>query len=134
ASAQSTPPLDRFECYKATATKGLPRFVSVTGLPIVDGLGASHVNVLKPVHLCAPASLDNSDPSAPSHAEHLETYKLKRASGEPTFARVLHQLLVDDFGSLTVDILKPARFMVPSAKSLRGSPPAPADPATDHLT
>ena len=127
-------PLDHFECYKAAATSNTPKFLSIPGLPVVDGFGAATVSVLKPVRICNPVSLDGADPSAPSHTEHIESYKIKRDGTTPKFVKVLAQQIQDEFGSLTVDIIKPTTLMVPSAKSLISAPTPPVNPDTDHFT
>ncbi len=134
ASAQSGPALDHFQCYKAAATSGYPRFIPVTGLAVVDGFGPATLAVTKPARLCAPASLDGGDPTAPTHPGHLESYKVKRDGTTPKFTKVVNQHVVDEFGSMQVDIIKPQYLMVPTAKSLSSQPPEPSSPATDHFT
>ena len=45
----------------------------------------------------------------------------------------LHDVQVsNEFGPILVDVLRPDRLLVPSAKSLMGTPPA-IDPAIDHF-
>lgn len=134
AVAQSGPALDHFQCYRASATSGLPRFIPLAGLHVVDEFGAATLGLSKAARLCNPSSLDGSDPTAPTHTEHLEAYKAKRDGTTPKFTKLLNQRLVDEFGTLHVDIIKPMYFMVPSAKSLVASPAEPANPVTDHFT
>ena len=71
---------------------------------------------------------------APSHTEHLESYQIKTSSGTAKFVPVLNQRIINQFGPLDLDVLKPVNLMVPSAKSLTSPPPAPIDPVTDHFT
>jgi hypothetical protein len=134
AVAQTAPPLDRFQCYKTRSVSGAPRFVKVEGVALTDALRSSTVTVVKEQGLCNPASLDDGDPTAPTHVEHLQWYKIKRAAGEPKFEKLLNQQILDSFGPLEVDLIKPQRLLVPSAKSVGGAPPPLVDPATPHFT
>jgi hypothetical protein len=124
-------PLDHFTCYKARTTSGTPKFTAIPGVTLVDQFRASTVEVKKPERLCAPTNKLGEDPTAPSHPDHLEGYKIK-----PTvkFAAVLNQRIVDQFGStLRVDVKKPAGLLVPTRKSLSGPAPTPTNPAVDHF-
>lgn len=132
AGAQS-PPLDEFQCYQSKIASGQPPFVPVF-VETADMFGDWHFSVAKPAELCNPASYEGSDPSAPSHTEHLESYKLKRSPGTAKFPKTLNQIVVDRFGTLSIDLLKPERLLVPSAKSLLSSPAALTSPVTDHFT
>jgi hypothetical protein len=132
ALAQGT--LDRFECYKARSSKSFPAFVGVPGLTLIDQFGSQLVDVQKPAILCNPANVAGNDFTAPSHDEHLETYKIKRLSGQPKFVQIRNQAVTDELGTLTVDVKKPVRLMVPSAKELLASPPPLSSPVTDHFT
>jgi hypothetical protein len=134
AAAQSPPPLDHFQCYQARTAPGTAKFVPIPYLVASDQFGEWRFSIAKPTDLCNPANVDGSDPSAPSHAEHLESYQIKRVPGTGKFAKTLNQQLVDRWGNLTIDLLKPERLMAPSAKSLVSAPPAPIDPVTDYFT
>ena len=117
--------LDHFQCYelKPSAT---PPF-SVT---IQDAFGTLTGSPRFPHRLCAPADKNGEDPTAPTHLAHLTGYVLTNVSG---FTRQLNQTIVNQFGSVTLDALRPAVLMVPTAKSLTG-PPAPLTPPTvDHF-
>ena len=133
AGAQS-PPLDNFQCYLAGTTAGTPRFVPLSHLGTVDTFGSWQFAVTKPTDLCNPADVEGNDPGAPSHTEHLESYQIKRVAGTNKFPKTLNQIVVDRFGTLSLDLLKPERLLVPSAKSLLGFPAPPASPVTDHFT
>jgi hypothetical protein len=134
AGAQVPPPLDHFQCYQSKTASGTAHFIAIPYLTTADQFGEWRFVVAKPTDLCAPANVEGSDPSAPSHTEHLESYQIKRVPGTGKFAKTLNQTVVDRYGSLRVDLLKPERLMVPSNKSLVSAPTAPGSPATDHFT
>jgi hypothetical protein len=133
AGAQGPPPLDHFQCYQAKAAAGAAHFVAIPHLIAADQFGEWRYSVTKAKDLCTPANVAGSDPTAPSHPEHLESYQIKRVPGTAKFAKLLGQTVVDGYGELTVDLLKPERLLVPTAKSLSG-PPAEPTPLTDHFT
>jgi hypothetical protein len=134
AGAQSPPPLDHFQCYQSKTASGTAHFVPIPYLVTIDRFGEWRYSVSKPTELCAPANVEGSDATAPSHAEHLESYQIKRVPGTGKFPKTLNQTVVDAFGTMTVDLLKPERLYVPSAKSLVTPPTAPGAPVTDHFT
>lgn len=134
AGAQSPPPLDHFQCYQAKTASGAPHFLAIPYLITSDRFGEWRFQVSKPAALCNPANVEGNDPGAPTHAEHLESYQIKRVAGTGKFAKTLNQIVVDRYGQLTIDLLKPERLMVPSAKSLIAPPGAPTAPVTDHFT
>lgn len=134
AGAQSPPPLDHFLRYEAKEPIGLPHFVRISHLAAVDGFGDWHWEIVKPLDVCDPASVDGNDPSAPSHAEHLESYQIKRVAGTAKFSKLVRQTVVDEFGQLTIDVVKPERMMVPSATDPSAPPTAPGSPAMDVFT
>jgi hypothetical protein len=100
---------------------------------LVDRFGTHNLLVRKIDNLCNPANVNGQDPSAPTHTEHLVGYKLKNPRGAPRFEKVLNQQIDNVFGTLVVDVVRPTRLFVPSAKSLLSSPAAPV-PATDDFT
>jgi hypothetical protein len=134
AGAQSPPPLDHFQCYQSKTASGTAHFVPIPYLVTADQFGEWRFSVNKPAELCAPADVEGSDATAPSHAEHLESYQIKRVPGTGKFPKTLRQTVVDAFGTMTVDLLKPERLLVPTAKSLVTPPTAPSSPVTDHFT
>jgi hypothetical protein len=134
AGAQSPPPLDHFQCYQSKTASGTAHFVPIPYLVTADQFGEWRFSVNKPAELCAPANVEGSDASAPSHAEHLESYQIKRVPGTGKFPKTLHQTVIDAFGNMTVDLLKPERLYVPTAKSLVTPPTALSSPVTDFFT
>ena len=123
---------DHFTCYKAAPTAGTAAFTARNGVAIVDGFGTSTVDVRKPQLLCAPTSKNGEDPTAPTHPDHLEDYRIKPAT---RFAMLRNQTVADQFGTHALDVQKPVGLQVPTAKSVDAPPPppAPVNPALDHF-
>jgi hypothetical protein len=107
----SPPPVDHFQCYKVKRSKGAPKFAKRT-VSIVNQFETVTLTVVKPVRLCAPASKNNEDPTAPSHPEHLLCYKTK---GTP-FGQSTHGIN-NQFGSDTVTVIKRKELCLPSLKN-----------------
>lgn len=128
------PELDHFQCYQVKNAPGATHFVPVPYLTTTDRFGEWYFEVTKAAELCNPANVDGSDPTAHLHTEHLERYQIKRVPGTGKFAKLLNQHVVDSFGQMTIDLLKPERIMLPSNKSLTSAPAPPASPVTDHFT
>ncbi len=126
-TCQSVTPaaLDAFLCYRARAVIAL---ASPPEVSLVDRFGSSVAAVDDVDVLCAPASQDDDDPTAPTHAGHLEGY----AIGGGAFTPVNDVVVTDRFGTLVLDVKEPLRLQVPTAKS-RVSPPAPLAPGLDHF-
>jgi cysteine-rich repeat protein len=120
---------DHFTCYKERLASGSPPFAPASAT-LVDQFGSLAVAVVKPKTFCAPTNKMGEDPAAPSRPDHLTSYQIK-----PAVKAVLppNQVIVNQFGTITVDPKKPSLLMVPSAKSLVASPSAPSNPAIDHF-
>jgi hypothetical protein len=61
--------------------------------------------------------------------QHLTGYSLKA----PKFAKVLNQVVRNQFGDQMVDIVRPDLFLTPTAKGLQGPPPPLQLPTIDHF-
>jgi len=120
------PPLNHFQCYDVRR-----RAFDRLTLSLDDDIGgASTVEVRRPKMLCAPVNKNDEDPSAPGDPDHLAGYEIRR--DDPRFERVRDELVVDQFGELVLDLRRPERLLVPSAKSVSG-PAIPLDPPlVDH--
>lgn len=119
--------LDRFHCYGVRAPGGAPG-IDVT---LVDRFGTTTVGVADPRRVCNPANVAGNDPTAPDHEGHLLGYRIKRSG--PIVQLPRRQDITNQFGTVTVDLVRPELLLVPSAKSLTGPPP-PLDPVTvDHF-
>jgi len=120
------PPLNHFQCYDVARTK----FDPVT-LNLEDDFGTSTATVRRAKMLCAPVNKNAEDPNAPTDADHLVGYEIRRSD---RFAGVLDEVVEDQFGTLVLDIRRPERILVPSAKQADPNDVVlPLDPAVvDH--
>jgi hypothetical protein len=77
--------LDHFKCYKVSVAREAGNRFEPTTIALDDPLagGSRVLDLLGPAHLCAPASLNGGDPSAPDHAPHLLCYKTRLAKLDP---------------------------------------------------
>ncbi|MCC6766352.1 MAG: hypothetical protein IT293_16960 [Deltaproteobacteria bacterium] len=115
--------LDDFLCYQMKASSGAAKFSPVLGFALRETFELS-ADVLKTKTLCLPG--DAGDGTVDSLTHH-EAYQVKApaVAGRGTFG------VVDRFGSLTVTGLKLERLLVPSNKSLSGTPSAPPAATAD---
>ena len=101
-------------------------FATISGINLSnDFSNASTVDVRRLKRLCAPANKNDEDPQAPLLPEHLAGYSIIRS--DPRFQTHFSQEVTNQFGTITMDVVRPDLLMVPTAKSLSGSPDAPAD-------
>jgi hypothetical protein len=123
--------LDDFLCYRATTTKGTPKFEPLE-VSLADQFEDKFFDVKKPVSLCNPASKDGGEIIDPD--THLKGYKIKKSKGEVKHERQTGIKVINRFGELFVDTIKPDRLLVPTAKSLTKpvDPPDPEAHDVDH--
>jgi hypothetical protein len=123
----TTTPISRsFQCYvtKSQATPSVP-------VTLVDRFGSSSVSVRRPERLCAAVDESDQGPDAPANPQHLIAYGLVQDRGQ--FQPRYHLQVANRFGTVTLDAVRFAELLVPSAKSLTG-PPAPLSPGgIDHF-
>lgn len=105
--------LNHFQCYevKRRAFPGIP-------LTLSDQFGSASTQARRAERLCNPADKNDQDPTAPTDPDHLVGYKTRFR-----FTKVANQTILNQFGTVSVDVLRPDRLFVPSAKSLVGPPP-----------
>jgi hypothetical protein len=122
-STTSTTLLNHFQCYEA-------KKASITAGPVSvqDQFGTATVSLSKPNRLCAPTNKRNEDPTAPTDPDHLKAWQDKHSA-----AKVLNQTVVNQFGTVVVDVLNPAFLLVPASKSLTATPPPLVGPTVDHF-
>jgi hypothetical protein len=120
------PPLNRFECYETHR-----RPARVYGVTTDDVFGSAVVDLKKLKRLCAPADLAGTDPTAPTDPDHLGIYTIKQTS--PKFRPIRGVTVTTEFGSLTMNITKADRLLVPTAKSVLGPVDLPAMFNVDHF-
>jgi len=98
---------------------------------LADQFGTRTVTVNAPKRICNPANVNNEDPSAPNDPGHLVAYNLLNIN--PPFQTVNNQVVANEFGTITVDLLTPQLLLLPTAKSLSGPPPPLGDDSLDHF-
>jgi hypothetical protein len=107
-------------------------FSTIVGVDLVDRFGSINRDVHAPASLCNPASMDGGNPGAVTQPDHLTGYRLGTPRHAPKFVKVVDQQLVNEFGLLTLDVLRPFRLLVPGTQSLT-SPPMPGLSSLDHF-
>ena len=125
--------LNHFLCYSVSITRNTPKFSPFLGVNLLDQFGPLVMDVKKPVKLCAPADKNNEDPTAPDDPDHLMGYMIVPHKNAAKFVKQPNREVLNQFGTIFVDVKLPASLLVPSAKSLSASPPAPTSPAVDHF-
>ena len=125
-TSTTTTTVPAFQCYEVDHAE-----FSLSGLNLSNAFGTSVAALSRPKRLCNPASIDGDAPTAPSAAAHLLGYSLVQTSPPPTPIQGVH--VTNSLGSFVVEVLRPTRLLVPSAKSLAGPPPplSPSD-LLDH--
>jgi hypothetical protein len=119
-------PLHHLQCYNLRNSA-----FDQTQVTLTDRFGTRSMTVRKARRLCAPANKNGEDPSAPTSPDFMTAYAI-RDGGK--FERVRAQTLVNQFGTLTVDIGTPRMLLVPSAYSPTSLPSSPAGAFVDHFT
>ena len=118
-------PLRHFECYEEPRAAFPPLTVS-----LADSFGPSTVDVIRRNRICNPADKNGEDPSAPFDPNHLTGYTIKQTA--PLFRPIVDITVINQFGTVVVDLAKPDYMLVPASKS-QVAPPGPlVNPAVDH--
>ncbi len=120
-----------FMCYELRREPPPP---AIEDFPLEDQFGPSLVKARRRWRICNPTSKNGESPNAPFADDHYVGYLIKQT--EPRIERLKDIAVVNQFGSISVDLRKPKEMLVPSAKELAsgGNPPPPsADPAVDHM-
>ncbi len=118
-------PLDHFLCYEVA----LQRFVVRPGVDLDDVFGQGIVEVSDLKRLCTPTDKNGEAPTAPLAPCHLTAYEIDETPPLP----VTRGVQIDNqFGPATVDVGRPERLLVPTAKGLVPPPPLVA-PTIDHF-
>src|SRR5262249_30093539 len=126
-STTTTSTVPAFQCYEVDHAH-----FSLSDLSLSNEFGTGVAALSKPRRLCNPASIDGDAPAAPSAPGHLVGYSLVQISPPPVPIRGVH--VTNALGSFVVEVLRPTRLLVPSAKSLT-APPPPLSPSVllDHF-
>src|SRR5262245_59531458 len=118
--------LNDFQCYEIRPPGAFNR----DGIDLLDQYGEHGAMLRKTFSLCAPADVNGADPTAPTDADHLTAYGVRSAK---TFQRVRGVTVTNEFHTIHVDLVRPARLLVPSAKGLMGPPTSPVGGMLDHF-
>jgi len=100
-----TPVLDHFQCY-ATKRRKFPN----QGVTVVDQFGTLEETVRRPEQLCVPTDKDGE--GITDETDHLTNHALRRID----FTKRLNQTVVDQFGTLVLDVSRPSGLLVPTGK------------------
>src|SRR5262249_60055155 len=86
--------------------------------------------VASPHRLCAPAAKNDEPPNnAFNDPEHLIGHLVSGPA-----VKVAHQTLVNQFGTIVLDVVRPDILLVPTLKTVTPPPPPPlTTPAVDHF-
>jgi hypothetical protein len=120
------PPLNHFQCYE---THRAP--TRIFGLTLDDMFGPGVVDLKKLKRICAPADKNGEDPTAVTDPDHLGVFTLKQTS--PRFNAIKGVTVENQFGVQTMNVVKPDRLLLPTAKSLIGPPALPPSFGVDHF-
>lgn len=115
-------PADPFLCYKAITPPGGTRFDEQTVL-LSDGFESLGFEVQKPDQICSPADVGGE--GVVDATTHLERYKIRAVTGSPKHVKQTGIRVLNQFGTIRVDTIKPDLLMVPAGASTVSSPPAP---------
>jgi hypothetical protein len=99
------------------------RVAAIADIAVTDRFGQGTADLRRPTRLCAPADVAGEDATAPADPAHLLGYEL--AGRSPRFAKVKNVTVSNDFGAITVEVIRPVLLMLPTRKSRDGDPGAP---------
>jgi len=101
--------VDHFQCYRVTRAR-----TRAKALAVVDELGALAVDVKRPRRLCVPVDKNNETQGAAQHTGVLACYDSRVANSSQPFLGPHVLYVANQFGSTTLDRLRPAELCVPS--------------------
>jgi cysteine-rich repeat protein len=130
--------LDAFQCYRnVRAFQPAPP----APLTLIDAVNSSMMPSLQAgvdgLHdSCNPASLNGQHPGAPGQPDHLQSYRVSVVQRRSLMTLLPERdvKVVNQFGTLYLDLTWPRNVLLPTGKSLVTTPPAPVSPAVDHFT
>lgn len=125
--------LDHFFSYQAKATKGQPTFLPIGPVMLADQFATRNYDVIKATALLLPADKDGG--GVQDDVTHLLGYALKASKGDAKFVVPPDVHVLNQCSDVALVAKKPLRLLVPTAKSLQGTPTAPtqADDELDHF-
>ena len=122
--------LDDFLCYKE---KKAGEHVVFGGVSLADMYETGLFDVEVRKHLCTPADKNGEGLLDPD--THLRGYLIRPPSGGSSFVKHLGESFSNQLGPVTLDIVRRNELLVPTLKSLSGSPgqPDPGAPNYEHF-
>jgi hypothetical protein len=123
ATATATPQpggVDGYRCWGDRAVKGSPKFVPVPSVHVVDDFRDVLVTLKKRRALCAPLVPANDADT------YLAQYATKAVKDQPKFVKQTGLEVVNDLGTVKLDVTKPDSVLVPAATSLAAPLPPPS--------
>jgi hypothetical protein len=94
--------------------------VKVANMSVTNQFGTIKLDIVKPDLLLVPTlktlALPGPGPLANPDNDHYQCYKAKRSKGSPRFQKIPGVSVQDQFGTATVDVIKPARLCAPANK------------------
>jgi cysteine-rich repeat protein len=103
-------------CYRIKDARGQPRFER-RDVEVADQFGELTLTVRKAEALCVPSGKDGGPLAL--NLDHFKCYQAREAAGTPKFQRQV-VTLVDQFGSVTLTVLKPEALCNPVDKNGEG--------------
>ena len=95
--------------------------VKVANLTVTNQFGDIKLDTVKPDVLMVPTlktlALPGPGPLTNPTVDHFQCYKVKRSKGSPKFQKILGVKVQDQFGTATLDLLKPVRLCAPANKN-----------------
>jgi hypothetical protein len=118
---------DDFLCYQIKA----PQLPVVPTVSLADQFETTDATLTKMRNLCTPA--DKAGEGVLDPVTHLVTYSLRNVPGTPRHVP-RNVTVVNQLGTLALTTTRPELLLVPAAKDLASTPPAPpfASHAVDH--
>jgi hypothetical protein len=121
------PSFNHFQCYEIDRRP----FPIIQNVLIDDHFGTTIATLGRPARFCNPADKRDEDPTAPGDPDHLTGYRIEGSTA--SFTRVEGVQVLNQFGSIFVDMIRPEFLLVPTAKDILEQPPPPIEPAIDHF-
>ncbi len=115
-----------FQCYetKRQAVASVP-------VTLVDQFGTFQMSARRPHRLCALVDKNGENPNAPTDPAHLVGYDLRGDAHQFKPLRNVH--VTNQFGTVSIDVVRFANLLVPAAKSLVAQPPPLPPGVIDHF-
>jgi hypothetical protein len=123
-TAPRTVPARHFQCYEIHRPRPLAGTVS-----LADVFGSRTLRLGRGKRICLPADKNGENPDAPANGGHLEAYSIKQTT---PFEPIRDQVVVNQFGTSVIDLIRPDYLLVPTAKS-ETPPPPPFTEPLDHF-